>query len=460
MISKFRLRLLFLFLPSLLLLQGCGKGESQKMPEGPPPASITAAAATQHVVPLFIDEIGRCAASETVSIQPQAAGRITEVHFKDGAEVKKGDKLFSIDPRPFQVALQQAEADMASNQAELARAEASLVQEQAALGRGSAGINESQARLALSKLEFDRAKELVKADAVARQQFDEKQMGVAVSEAQLKSSLASMAMANAQVRHAEAEVAVSRAKLDASQSAIAQAKLNLEYTTVLAPIDGRVGQRLMDVGNVVSSTFNPVSLVVLQRVDPIYADFSIPEAELARVRSFMAGGTLKVEVRAADAPDRVHMGELSFYDNAVQHGTGTIKLRATMQNPDRALWAGQFVKVRLILTQLKDAVLVPVQAVQVGQAGKFVYAVKPDSTVEMRVVKLGQRHTDQVVVNEGLQAGERIVVTGHLTLFPGAKVQEKSAALPASSLGTAKNGAPVVDGKDAKNEKSADGDTP
>ncbi|HYG74343.1 MAG TPA: efflux RND transporter periplasmic adaptor subunit [Planctomycetota bacterium] len=425
----------------LFIASGCGNKAVGQAPPAMPPAMITAVPVSVRTVPLYIDEIGRCVATEVVSIQPQASGRITEVFFKDGADVKKGDRLFTIDPRPFQVQLQQAEAALVENKAELTRAEANLAQEQAALGRGLAGINEMQARLELSKLEFERAKELVKADAVARQQFDEKKMGVSVSEAQLKSSQAAMSMAQAQVRHAEAEVAVARAKVESSQAAIASAKLNLEYTTVLSPIDGRAGQRLVDVGNVVSATFNPVSLVVLQRIDPIYVDFTVPEAELSRVRKLMSGRTLKVEVRPADSPDALHVGEFSFLDNAVQQSSGTIKLRATVQNRERALWPGQFVRVRLILAELQNSILVPARAIQTGQAGRFVYVVKPDATVEMRVVKPGQRHGDDILISEGLKEGERIVLAGHLTLYPGAKVQEKQSTpepAPAAAATTEK----------------------
>lgn len=433
----------------LLLFPGCGNKVESHTPERPP-ASITSAPASKRDVPLYIDEIGRCAATEVVAVQPQTSGRITEIHFNDGANLKKGDPLFTIDPRPFQVQLQQAESDVAQNKAELERTEAAVVQQKAALGRSAASINEMQARLELSKLDFERAKDLVKADAVTKQLYDEKKMGVDVAEAQLKSSQAALAMDNATIKQGEADVAVARAKLESSKNAIATAKLNLEYTSIVSPIEGRAGQRLVDVGNVVVSNFNPVSMVVIQRIDPIYVDFSIPEASLARVRSFIASGKLKVEVRSADAPDRVHVGELSFFDNAVQQGTGTIKLRALVPNAERALWPGQFAKVRLILTTLKDSVLVPSESVQIGQTGPYVYVVKPDSTAEMRPVELGQRHGDDVLIAKGLKGDERIVITGQLTLAPGAKVAE---AIPAATT------APAPDEKsppkpDEKTEKS------
>jgi multidrug efflux system membrane fusion protein len=434
----------------LLALAGCGKVES-RMPERPP-AAITSTPAGKRDVPLYIDEIGRCIATEVVAIQPQTSGRITEIHFKDGADIKKGDPLFTIDPRPFQVQLKQAEADVVQNQAELERAEAAVVQQKAALGRSASGINEMQARLELSKLEFERAKDLVKADAVTKQVYDEKKMAVSVAEAQLKSSQAALAMDNATIKQGEADISVARAKLESSKNAIATAKLNLEYTSILSPIEGRAGQRLVDVGNVVTSNFNPVSLVVIQRIDPIYVDFTIPEASLARVRSFISTGKLKVEVRTADAPDRVHVGELSFFDNAVQSGTGTIKLRALMQNPERALWPGQFTRVRLILTTLKDSILIPSECVQVGQTGSYVYVVKADSTAEMRPVELGQRHGEDVLVTKGLASGERVVTTGQLTLAPGAKVVEAAQTPPAAP-------APAEESKELKKEATAESKT-
>jgi multidrug efflux system membrane fusion protein len=182
----------------------------------------------------------------------------------------------------------------------------------------------------------------------------------------------------------------------------------------------------VDIGNVVtpSNLGNSTLLVVIQRLNPIYADFTITERDLKQVRQKMAQGDLKAYVSIPDTPEaNSHEGTLTFLDNAVQEGTGTVKLRATLPNADHYFWPGQFVRVRLVLNILKDAVLVPSQALQISQNGPFVYVIKQDSTAELRLIKLGQQQDNLVVVAEGLKAGEKVVTSGQLTVTPGAKVR-------------------------------------
>ena len=200
-----------------------------------------------------------------------------------------------------------------------------------------------------------------------------------------------------------------------------QAQLNLDYCYVHSPIDGRAGARLVDVGNVVQA--NTTALLSIQRIDPIYADFTVTERDLPEVQPQMARGTLQARVRLpSDSDSAARAGAVTFLDNAVQSGTGTVNLRATIRNADRHFWPGQFVNVQLILTTA-TAVLVPSQATQISQKGTFVYVVKPDQTVELRPVTLGQRQGDDVVVTTGVASGEEVVVTGQLTVSPGAKVR-------------------------------------
>ena len=198
---------------------------------------------------------------------------------------------------------------------------------------------------------------------------------------------------------------MAEAQVQQSQAAVETARLNLEYCTIRSPIDGRAGQRLVDIGNVVAA--NTGSLLVIERLDPIYADFTITENDLTAVQRNMQSGTLKVEVRLPDEPDKPRDGKLTFLDNAVQEGTGTVKLRATIPNGDHYFWPGRFVKVRLVLSTLHGAVLVPAAAPQISAKGPFVYVIKEDSTAELRPVKLGQRQDEFVVVEEGLSLGSR-----------------------------------------------------
>jgi membrane fusion protein, multidrug efflux system len=197
--------------------------------------------------------------------------------------------------------------------------------------------------------------------------------------------------------------------------------LNLEYCTIRSPINGRAGQRNVDAGNVVSA--NSGSLLVIQRLDPIYADFTVTENELTVVQRNMSNRALKVEVRLPDDSARPREGKLTFLDNSVQEGSGTVKLRATLANGDRQFWPGRFAKIRLILETRQNAVLVPADAPQLSAKGSFVYVVDGDSSAELRPVKVGQRQADLVVIEDGVKPGERVVVTGQLGVTPGGKVR-------------------------------------
>ena len=345
-------------------LMGCQKQAAPPAFERPP-APVAVAAAITKDVPIFLDEVGKCAARETVTVQPQVAGRITEIHFTDGSDLKKGDLLFTIDPRPFQ--------------AELDAAQATLAQRKAALD--------------LAKIDYARVADLVDSKAIARQDYDAKKNAVDV--------------AAAQVSQSEAEIET--------------AKLNLDYTSIRSPIDGRAGQRLVDVGNVVSTSNSP--LLVIQRLDPIYADFNLAEGDLSTVQQNMARGSLRVEVQLPDETAPPRAGTITFLDNLVQDSSGTVKLRATIANGDHHFWPGRFVKIRLILSTVSGAILIPSAATQMSANGPFVYVVKQDSTAEMRPVTLGQREGDLVIVRSGVARGEQVITTGQMAVMPGGKVR-------------------------------------
>ena len=330
-----------------------------------PPAPVTVAAAVSRDVPVYLDEVGRVAAREVVSVQPQISGRITRIHFADGANLRKGDLLFTIDPRPFQAQLDAARATLA----------------------------QTKAALDLARIQMDRASKLIETKAISQEEFDLKKNAVDVAAAQVEQS----------------------------EAAVQSAKLNLEYCFIRSPIDGRAGERLVDPGNVV--TANTGSLLTIQRLDPVYADFTVPENDLTAVQKNMAAGSLKVEVSLPDEPGDPRGGTLTFLDNAVQGDTGTVKLRATIPNDDHRFWPGRFVKIRLVLDTLENAVLVPAAAPQTSAQGPFVYVVKDDSTAEQRTIAQGQRQGDLIVISQGVKAGERIVINGQLGVTPGGKVK-------------------------------------
>jgi multidrug efflux system membrane fusion protein len=347
---------------------GCQQAASQAPPERPP-ALVAVATAQARDVPIYLDEIGRCVAREMVSIQPQVSGRITEIQFTDGAELKPGELLFTIDPRPYEAALSQAKAT----------------------------LNQKKAALDLARLEFARIKNLTGTRSASREEYETKRNAVEVAEAD--------------VAGAEANVQT--------------AALNVEYCSIRSPIIGRAGRRLLDVGNVVNASGGNSStpLLMIERLDPIYADFTVTENDLSAVQENSHQATLRAEVRLPDRPNEPRTGDVTFVDNTVQEGTGTVMLRATLANGDRLFWPGRFVKVRLILKTEKQAVLIPATATQVSATGPFVYVVKDDSTAELRPVVLGQRHGDLVLVKSGVHAGERVVTLGQLAVMPGAKVR-------------------------------------
>ncbi len=371
-----------------LMAAGCNRDSSSAAgpPQMPPPLVEVAQAKTQDV-PVYLDEIGKCAAIESVTIRPQVSGRIIERHFEDGADVKKGQLLFTIDPRPFQASFDSAKAQLA---------------------QAKASVN-------LANIQLQMWSAVADTRAVSKSDFDIKKNAVDV--------------ANSQV--------------EAAQAALETAQVNLDYCSIKSPIDGRAGQRLMDAGNVVEA--NTASLLVVQRLDKVYADFTVTERDLAEVQKQMAVGVLRTLVRLpSDSVESAHVGDLTFLDNQVQDGTGTVKLRATIPNPDHHFWPGQFASIRLILQLQKGAVLIPNRATQISQQGPFVYVVKPDKTAELRLVTLGQRQGDEVVISKGVNAGEQVVVSGALTVQPGHPVNPTTPSLGAVEAKTLNGDAPTT----------------
>jgi multidrug efflux system membrane fusion protein len=382
-----------LTLMAIITLLGAGCAKKQAMSFYRPPAPVAVAAAVTQDVPVYLDQIGKCVAREVVEIRPQVSGRITNIHFADGANIKKGDLLFTVDPRPFQASLQQAEANLARDLALKRQAEAALARD-----RAQAKLGEAQAR---------RYAQLNQQGVVSNEQSEQMQTNA-------EALRATVAADEAAVRNAEEAI-------KADEAAIENAKLQLSYCFIHSPIEGRAGQRLVDVGNLAAPGAG-TPLLVIQRLDPIYADFTISQNDLSAVQRNMAQGALKAEVRLPDEPDKPVVGALTFVDNAVKDATGTVNLRATIANGARKFWPGRFVNVRLVLNVMRGAVLVPATAPQMSAKGQFVYVVKDDSTAEMRPVTVGQRQGDMVVIEKGIASGEKVVVNGQLGVTPGGKV--------------------------------------
>ena len=350
------------------------RAKEKKAVRGPAAIPVSVTAAVQQSVPVRLQAIGNVEPYSTVALKARVDGQIMAVNFKEGQEVRKGDVLFRIDPRPFEAALKQAEANAMRDAA--ARDQA-----------------RSQER---------RYQELLEKNFVSKEAY-------------------------AQIR-TNAETA--EATVKASQAALENARINLAYCTIASPLDGYVGKTLLQVGNLVKA--NDVgALVVINQVRPIYVNFAVPEQTLASVRQYMAAGPLAVEVTPSGEAKVVPEGRLIFVDNAVDPSTGTIRLRAQFDNKDTALWPGQFVNVRLRLFEQQDAILIPARAVQTGPNGQYVYVVKADKTAELRKVVVERNEGEQVVV-KGLAKDEQVVTRGALRLAPGARVEIRSTAEAAS----------------------------
>jgi membrane fusion protein, multidrug efflux system len=384
-----RLGLAAAVLLSILTMAGCSRSNVQAAPAMPAPL-VTVVKATAQDVPKYLDEIGRNAAFESVTVTPQVGGRIVERHFQDGENLQQGQLLFVIDPRPYKAQLDSAQASLA----------------------------QAKAALDLAKIQFARDEEVIGARAISKQDYDTKKNAVDVD----------------------------LALVEAAEAALETAKLNFEYCYIHSPINGRAGARLVDVGNVVQA--NATSLLSIQRLDPIYANFTITESDLPEVQRQMSRGLLRATVRLPSDPETAaQVGRVEFLDNSVQNGSGTVNLRATMSNADRHFWPGQFVDVKLVLNTEKGAVLIPGQAAQISQQGPFVYVLKSDDTAELRPVKLGQRQGEEVVVTEGVAANERVVLAGQMLIRPGGKVRVDSSTSAGPSTNADHHAAAVGGGR-------------
>ncbi len=350
-----------------LWLAACAEKKAEK-PKTAPAVPVTVATATQRTVPVQIRTIGTVEADATVGIKPRIMGELMEVHFKEGDDVKRGDLLFTIDPRPSQAALAEAQARLARDTALAKNAE----------------------------MDAKRYAELVQKNYVSQEKYNE-------------------VRSNAEAL---------KATLNADQAAVESARLQLSYCYMYAPISGRTGNLLADAGNTIKA--NPDDpIVILRQIEPIQVSFAVPEKHLGEIQRFAAAGTLPVEVHIPGDSGPLIKGRLTFIDNAVNTATGTILLKATHENIERRLWPGQFVDVALTLTEQPNAVLIPSAAIQSGQQGTYVFVVKPDMSVEIRSLMISFYIDQEAVVNSGLEAGETVATDGQLRLAPGARIEVK-----------------------------------
>ncbi len=356
---------------SLLLTAAVGCARAQRAPSAPPSVPVTAAAVEKMDVPLEVTAVGHVDAYSNVAVRTRVGGEVTKVAFREGQDVTAGELLFELDRRPYQAALAEAEANLERDRARAREADENL----------------------------KRYAELVKKDYVTKEQF-------------------SQATANADAL---------RATVKGDEAAAETARLNLSYCTIASPISGRTGGLLVHPGNLVKAN-DDRALVLINQVEPIYVTFAVPEAALADVKKRAAAGALKVSALPNGGGAVPSEGFLTFVDNAVDATTGTINLKATFPNHERALWPGQYANVSLVLATDTGATVVPNTAVQPGQAGSLAYVIKADDTVEARSVVVRRVYKNLSVIEKGLAPGERVVTDGQLRLAPGTKVTIKKAS--------------------------------
>jgi membrane fusion protein, multidrug efflux system len=367
-----------------------GKGPGGR--GGGPVVPVVLGRVTQKDVPIDIAAIGNVEAFSTISVRSQVTGALVDVHFVEGDLVKTGDVLFTIDRRPYEAALQQAEANLTRDQALLKQAEAQL-------GKDVANSDYVQAGA-------DRQAQLLNRGLISKDQAEQANAAAGASGATLTADRAAIESAKAQ--------------LAAQQATVQTARLQLDYTTIKSPINGRTGNLAAKAGNLV--TANSTELTTITQVAPIYVTFAMPAVHLQDIKRHLATGDLSVVATPQDSAGQPVTGKLAFMDNAVDAATDTIRLKAQFANDDRGLWPGQFARVSLRIATLEHATVVPTQAVQTGQDGQFVFVVKADSTVEQRTVTTGPAAGDLTVITNGLQPNESIVIEGQLRLEPGTKV--------------------------------------
>jgi len=328
---------------------------------------VETAVAVQKDVPVSVAAFGNLTPPEDVNIKSQVSGQITEIHFTDGQDLVSGDLLFLIDPSSYKAELEKAQAQVAQDLADLN----------------------------LKKSTLERNSKLVQDKLLSQQDFDKYTTDVTQAEAKIKLDTASVDMA----------------------------KITLDYCYIRSPVSGRAGKRMVDAGNIIEANTGP-TLVNIKTVDTMYLDFTIPETDLPLTRAAMANNTLKVEFTVQGDAKNVYSGTLKFLDNSVDNKTGTIMLRAVVDNKERKLWPGQFANIRLILGEEKGAVIVPYDAVQIGPDGPYLYAVRPDNTAELRQVKSGSRIGSEIVIESGVKSGERVVTSGQMGICEGMPVTD------------------------------------
>jgi membrane fusion protein, multidrug efflux system len=411
------------------LVVGCSRENAEsKQPPRRPPVPVAVAVVEKKPVPLQIQAIGTVEAYAIVSVKAQVGGELMRVHFKEGQDLKKGDRLFTIDPRSLEAALAQAQANLAKDLVQVQQARAVLQRDLARVNQTKAALARDQAQARNAEVQAKRYADLLAKQLIAQEQYDQFRTTWESMSATVAADQADIASAEETIAADQAAIRSAEQLVKADEAAVENARVQLGYTTIQSPIDGRAGSLQLHEGNVVrAGGAGDSTLVVINQVQPIYVSFTAPQQQLPLIRQHMARGALAVAARPTGETRSVQ-GTVSFIDNAVDQTTGTIRLKATFTNEENRLWPGQFVNVDLTLATEPDAIVVPAQAVQTGQQGSYVFVVKDDSSVELRRIVLARTQGSESIIAKGLEPGERVVTDGQPRLVQGAKVEVRAAA--------------------------------
>ncbi len=398
---------------------------------------VTVARATQQAVPIEIHTIGNVLPYSVVNVVPQVSGQLKNVYFSQGQMVKKGQPLFEIDPSQYNASVAQAEGVVAKDRAQIGQAEANLLKDQAAIGQLQADLKKDQASAGYAQVESSRYGNLLNQGAVSKEQSEQMMTNSATANATVQADLMGIKNAQAVVQSDRAAIDSAKGTLAADQGAAQNVELQLNWTTIRSPIDGKTGSLNVYQGNVVTAN-SGTPLVTIDQITPIYINFTVPETYLNDVRSNLANHTLKVEALIEGSKTNAVEGTVSFLQNTVDTSSGTVTLRATFANTDSKLFPGQFVDVIVSMPPSGASVVVPSEAVQNTQQGSAVYVVNGDDTVQCVAVTVLRTQGDLTALGSGLSAGDLVVTDGQLQLVPGARVQivKDRSSVPGGDAGT------------------------
>ncbi len=419
-------------LPLLCLaLAACSGGNAEsKQPPRRPAVPVAVAPVERKTVPLLVQAIGTVEAYAVVSVRAQVGGELMRVHIKEGQDVRKGDLLFTIDPRTYEAALAQAQATLARDQGQVQQARAALQRDTARVAQSRAALLRDQAQAKNAEVSERRYSDLLKRELIAQEQYDQIRTTYESLTATLRADEADVASAEETVKADEAAIRSAEGTVRADEAIVDNARVQLGYTQIRSPINGRTGSLQLNQGNVVrSGGTSDSTLLVINQVQPVYVSFTVPQQQLAQIKRYMAEGPLTVEA-VPSGEQKPERGTVTFIDNAVDPATGTIRLKATFANAERRLWPGQFANASLTLAVEPDALVIPAQAVQSGQQGTYVFVVKPDQTVETRRIVVARTQGSEAILASGVSAGESVVTDGQPRLVQGAKVEVRAPGRP------------------------------